>query len=348
VCDIREEAVTKAVTKYGIPEGETDYRKVLADPEIDAVAIVTQAEQHEELCVAALEAGKHVFVEKPLAETTDQGLRIVEAQERSGKHLAVGFNRRFAPAYRKAKELVDAHGGAFNLYYRISDWYCFTWGRRFPPRVRIHHEVCHVFDILRWMTSSEIVSVFCMESRADDEQIMCKFSSGAVATILSSGYTPVIPKEYLEVVTKEGALTVENFVELWTHSLPEAERRYRFKGHFHPDREWTQRYFYEQFGSEAMRIINEMSARAWRTSQGEPIDTGSAAEDRLLDEFYRDRIASGYDVDKGWLQSMDHFAECIASGRKPENADAYDGMIAERIADGVIESRKTGNLVEIG
>ena len=347
VCDMREEAVKAAMEKYDIPHGETDYRKVLADPEIDAVAIVTQAKQHEELCVAALNAGKHVFVEKPLAESVEQCNHIVEAEKRSGKHVAVGFNRRFAPAYRKAKELVDANGGAFNMYYRISDWYRLTWGRNFPPGVRVYHEACHIFDVLRWLTASEIVSVFCMDSRPDDEQIMCKFSSGAIATILSSGYTPKFPKEYLEVITKEASLTVDNFVELWTYNMPGADRRYRFKGHFHPDREWTQRYLYEQFGSEAMRMMSEMSSLAWLVSKGAPIDTGSASEDKLLKEFYQNRIMQGYDVDKGWLQSMDHFAECILTGRKPENANSYDGMIAERIADCVVESRKTGKLVQI-
>ncbi len=349
VCDVREEAVKAAQAKYKIPNGATDYKKVLADPEIEGVVIVTREEQHAELTIAALRAGKHVFVEKPLATSVAECEAIVAEEKKSGKHVAVGFNRRFAPAYRQAKALLAAHGGARNIYYRVSDTYAWTWGVNYPPGVRVFHETCHIFDVLRWMTESEIVGVFCMETRHDDESILCRFANGTIATIISSGYATLDwPKEYMEVIAERGGLTVDNFVEMWTYGLKDAERRYRYRGHFHPDKEWTQRYLYEALGSDAMRAMAAMGPARFDVEKKRPIALEPGAEGKLYQEYLEHRLMAGYDVDKGWLQSMEHFGECITTGKKPENAGARDGLIAERIAHAVVESRKTGKMIEIG
>jgi predicted dehydrogenase len=347
VCDVRPEAVKAAQEKYNIPCGEADYRKVLGDPEIDGVIVVTKAEQHAELTVAALNAGKHVYVEKPLAESAEQCAQIVQVEKKSGKHVAVGFNRRFAPAYRKAKELLDANGGARTIYYRISDTYSYTRAGILPPGTRVFHETCHIFDILRWLTGSEIVSVYCVEERVDDEIVTCKFRNNAIASILSSGYSTLDwPKEYLEVIAKKGGLTVDSFVEMWTYGLKGTQKRYRFRGHLHPDREWTHRYLYEALGSEALRAVYALRPVNFPPEEKDFDEFGEGPEAEIAREFIEEHIAlSNYDVDKGWRQSVDHFAECIVTGRKPENANARDGLIAEQLARAVVKSRKTGKPV---
>lgn len=350
VCDVMPKAVEAAQAKYGIPHGETDFRRVLDDDEIQGVLVVTKEEQHAELTIAALKAGKHVYVEKPLAKTVADCEAVVRAQKKSGRHVAVGFNRRFAPAYRKAKELLDKHGGARNIFYRMSDTYSWTWGKNHPPGVRVYHELCHVFDILRFLTGSEVASVYAVESRPDDEVVTLKFRSGTVATILSSGYSTLDwPKESMEIIAERGGLTVDNFVEMWTYGLPGAERRYRFRGHFHPDREWTQRYLYEALGSEAMRAICAMQPMRYRAQMREAVPLDDSSEGRLTREFLEHRLCAGnYDVDKGWVKSVDHFAECIATKKKPENSGARDGLIAEALADAVVKSRQTGRPVRMG
>lgn len=347
VCDVRKEAVDNAQRKYNIPNGETDFNKLLNDPQIEGILVVTQPQQHAELTIAALRAGKHVYVEKPLAESVEQCQRIVEEEKKSGKHVAVGFNRRFAPAYRQAKGLLDAHGGARNIFYRITDTYSYNWGRNFPPGVRVFHETCHVFDILRWLTGSEVASVYCAEARPDDEMIVLKFAAGPVATIMGSGWSTLDwPKESIEAIADKGGLTVDNFVEMRTYGLG-AQPCTRFRGHFHPDREWTQRYMYEALGSDAMRVIYSMQEKRFDIEKGRPVEFASDAEGALEKEFLSKRIASGYDVDKGWLQSVDHFAQCITKGIKPENASATDGLVAEQLANAVVESRKTGGPVKV-
>ncbi|MGG1514542.1 Gfo/Idh/MocA family oxidoreductase [Paenibacillus oryzisoli] len=96
-CDIVPERAREAAEKYG--KGETrvyeDYREVLQDGSIDIVHVCTPNDSHAEITIAALEAGKHVMSEKPMAKTSEDARRMVEAAKRTGKKLTVGYNNRF-------------------------------------------------------------------------------------------------------------------------------------------------------------------------------------------------------------------------------------------------------------
>ena len=132
-CDMQPDRLRQIADKYSIPRRASDAREVFADPTIEGVIVATRDDFQAPLTIAALEAGKHVYVEKPLATTPEQCDKVVQAQRRSGKHVAVGFNRRFAPAYCQAREVVAGNGGAHNIHYRIADSYCKTWGVGCPP-----------------------------------------------------------------------------------------------------------------------------------------------------------------------------------------------------------------------
>ena len=152
---------------------------------------------------------------------------------------------------------------AKNLHYRISDAY-YIWGRATAPGQRIIHETCHIFDILRFFTDSEVTSVYCIASRPDDESICLQFANGCVAGILSSGYvTYDMPKETLQAVVDIGGLTVSDFVELRTYGLKDFDRVYRFAGHTHPDRDTFHRYLFEFEGEQAMLNIRRMFWEKW-------------------------------------------------------------------------------------
>jgi predicted dehydrogenase len=86
----------------------TNWREAIQRPDVDAVIVSTPPSLHEEMTVAALEAGKHVLCEKPLARTPDECRAMVAAAERTGRKLATGFNYRFYPSFRKARELLDS------------------------------------------------------------------------------------------------------------------------------------------------------------------------------------------------------------------------------------------------
>ncbi|CAM3395539.1 MULTISPECIES: Gfo/Idh/MocA family protein [Paenibacillus] len=115
VCDLNEGRARLAAEKYGATKVFTDYRELLADPEIDAVSICTWNNTHAEISIAALNAGKHVLVEKPLCRTVEEALRVQEAVKSSGKLLQVGFVRRYDPNAQMLREFADK--GEFGEIY---------------------------------------------------------------------------------------------------------------------------------------------------------------------------------------------------------------------------------------
>ena len=119
VADVNEHAVSATRERYGIPHGFTDYKRMLAElPDIDAVSVCTPNCFHAEHAIAALEAGKHVLVEKPMATTVADAERMRVAAVASGKQLVVGFQQRFDPKVRMIRRHIE--DGAFGkvMYVR--------------------------------------------------------------------------------------------------------------------------------------------------------------------------------------------------------------------------------------
>ncbi|RJE88809.1 gfo/Idh/MocA family oxidoreductase [Paenibacillus sp. 1011MAR3C5] len=116
VCDLNEERARKAAEKYGAEKVYTDYRELLADPVVQAVSICTWNNTHAEISIAAVEAGKHVLVEKPLCRTVEEALNVQRAVEASGKILQVGFVRRYDTNAQLLKSLAN-EGEFGEIYY---------------------------------------------------------------------------------------------------------------------------------------------------------------------------------------------------------------------------------------
>ena len=114
-----------AAEAIGCPVWTDDYRELLARDDVDAVDVCVPNNKHEEIVVAAAEAGKHIYCEKPLAMTVAEGQRMVEAAKLGGVKTQMTFNFRFFPALTRAKQLVDEGflGRVFSFrgrYYRSS------------------------------------------------------------------------------------------------------------------------------------------------------------------------------------------------------------------------------------
>ena len=147
-----------------------DYRRLLERTDVDAIAVTSPDFVHEEHAVAALEAGKHVFCEKPLAITTEGCDHILRAWKASGKRLMVGFNMRYMNIFRVMKEIIDAgtigelravwvrhfvgHGGTF--YYH--DWHANKRG----SNSLLLQKGSHDLDMIHWLTgrNTKRVSAF--------------------------------------------------------------------------------------------------------------------------------------------------------------------------------------------
>lgn len=109
-CDIVEEKAIEAAKQYGTADAKvyTDYADVLNDPSIDIVHVCTPNDSHARIAIAALEAGKHVMCEKPMAKTAEEAQQMVDAAKRTGKKLTIGYNNRFRSDSQHLKQLCDA------------------------------------------------------------------------------------------------------------------------------------------------------------------------------------------------------------------------------------------------
>lgn len=117
-CDLIPERAEKAAKDYGTEDAKvyTDYKELLADESIDAVHVLTPNVAHCEITVAALEAGKHVLCEKPMAATEADAKKMLEARDRTGKMLTIGYQYRHFPVNQVAKKVVE-DGWIGDVYY---------------------------------------------------------------------------------------------------------------------------------------------------------------------------------------------------------------------------------------
>ena len=225
--------------KAGFAEASTDMAALLANTSINTVAIVTRHDTHARFVAQALQAGKHVFVEKPLAIDQD-GLDTVraaydEAQKRThqgGPQVMVGFNRRFSPQVQKMKALLapikepksfimTMNAGAIPTNHWTQD--------NAVGGGRIIGEACHFIDLMRFLADSPIVSVQARRMgdapgvlvSEDKASITLGFEDGSFGTILFlANGAASFPKERVEVFAAGRVLQLDNFRKLKGYSWP--------------------------------------------------------------------------------------------------------------------------------
>ena len=121
LCDLNEERLAEKGELYGVNSLYTDYQELLKNEEIDAVSICTWNNSHAEIAVAALEAGKHVLVEKPLSMTVEEALQVEAAVEKTGNILQVGFVRRHSTNAKLLKAFIE-NDELGEIYYAKTSW----------------------------------------------------------------------------------------------------------------------------------------------------------------------------------------------------------------------------------
>jgi predicted dehydrogenase len=347
VCDIDQDLAGEIRAKYGAEYAVGDYRRILDDKAVNAVVIAVRDSLQAPITIDALRAGKQVYVEKPLAETPEQCARVQEAVSASGSKLAVGFNKRFAPIYRQAREIMRADGGARNVHLRMADdaW---RWAAGYQPGFMMRLDVCHLFDLLRWFTGAEIESVCCAGSRPDDDALLVKMTDGCVATILASGHGSLdMPKERVDVITGRGGLSAEDYVELSTYGYPACLSSYTFAGHSDPDREFMHKYLLEKMGMSAWRAIRRMTWELRQRAESlSDAETGDAVDQAVIRRFAGQTIPN-FMRDQGWLASVQAFLRGLIDGRATDHAGAGDALKASQAAGAAEKSRESGKLVQL-
>ncbi|MCD6201359.1 MAG: bi-domain-containing oxidoreductase [Bacteroidales bacterium] len=197
--------------KFGFNFCSSDYYDVLNKKENNTVFIATPHNTHSELVIAALEAGKMVFVEKPLAIGYEQLKSVKKTKEKTGQPLMVGFNRRFAPISKKIKnEFENIHEPkVVNIRVNAGLISKEHWIQQ--PDIgggRIIGEMCHFIDLMQYFTGADPVKVFAQSVSTDNKMIISddniavnvKFSDGSIGnlTYLANGNAS-LPKENIEV-----------------------------------------------------------------------------------------------------------------------------------------------------
>lgn len=217
---------TALAKKFGFSFSTTDYKQILSDSEVDIVFITTRHNTHARMTIEAIEAGKHVFVEKPLAISQEQLKNLLEVYSDKTRvphdiTITVGFNRRFSPHIKSIKKALGSDPGPINIVATMNAGYI-------PPNVWVHDmqvgggriigEACHYLDLCVYLTGSEIQSV-CMNAlgtnpneNTDNASILLKFKNGSNAVInyFSNG-AKSYSKERVEVFSLERTFIVDNF-----------------------------------------------------------------------------------------------------------------------------------------
>lgn len=210
---------TALAKKYGFSHSTTAYKEILKDEDVDLVLITTRHDKHAAMSAEALAAGKHVFVEKPLALNNEQLEQVINAYKQSDKTLTVGFNRRFSPHALKIKNLIGK--GIINVIATMN-------AGNIPANVWVHDmqvgggriigEACHFIDLITFFTGSKVTEV-CMNAmgvnpndNTDNASILLKYENGSTGVInyFSNG-SKAYSKERVEVYSQERTAIIDNF-----------------------------------------------------------------------------------------------------------------------------------------
>jgi myo-inositol 2-dehydrogenase / D-chiro-inositol 1-dehydrogenase len=223
IADVDLKPAQELVARLHIPIALDDYQAILSDPTIDSVAICSSTDTHAKIVIEAAQAGKHIFCEKPIdldLATIDAAL---DAVEKAGVKLQVGFNRRFDPNFRKVRAMVaDGKIGEPQII-RI------TSRDPAPPPISYVKAsggmfldmTIHDFDMARYLSGSEVVEVYVAAGvmvdpdigeagDVDTAVITLRFANGAIGTIDNSRKAIYGYDQRVEVFGSEGMIQAHN------------------------------------------------------------------------------------------------------------------------------------------
>ena len=208
--------------RFGAQYACSDYEEMLNDSDIDVILISSASHHHARETIAALNAGKHVFVEKPMAVSIEECQAIYLAVKESGKQVCVGFNRRFAPFYVEMKKQLAGRKSPMIVTTRMNspgmrgDF----WGGDPKYGGGTVGEGCHFADLMFWLTESEPVSVSAQSLPMDEKEPLginniaasVKFADGSIGNFLYSTVgSDASAGELVEVFASGIGVSTENF-----------------------------------------------------------------------------------------------------------------------------------------
>jgi len=199
IADLNLKAAQELAEKLHVEHAFSDYRKIIEDKTIDAVAICSSTDTHADLIIAAANAGKHVFCEKPVDHSLERIDKAIDAVSKAGVQCQIGFNRRFDPNFKKLRELVQTG--------KIGDLHILRITSRDPAPPPAEYVklsggmfldmTIHDFDMARYLSGSEVEEVYTaggvmvdpdigIAGDIDTAVITLKFAKGAIGIIDNS------------------------------------------------------------------------------------------------------------------------------------------------------------------
>lgn len=322
-CDIIEEKAKKAAEQFGAKEAKyyTDYKEVLKDKTIDVIHVCTPNKSHSFITIDALEAGKHVMCEKPMAKTSEEAKAMVEAAKRTGKKLTIGYQNRFRGDSQYLNNICE-RGDLGEVYYAkahaIRRRAVPTWGvflneeeQGGGPLIDIG---THALDLTLWMMNN-------YKPKAVLGTAYHKLSGKKNA---ANAWGPWDPEKYTVEDSAFGFITMENGATIvlessWAlNSLEVGEAQTTLCG--------------TEGGADmrdGLRINGENLSRLYETKI--ELNSGGVA-------FYDGNEESASDLEaRLWIESILNDTEPVV---KPEQA-----LVVTQILEAIYESSKTGKAV---
>jgi predicted dehydrogenase len=348
LADLDEAKLERMTGRYHPVRRSTRWEDVVADAEVEVVVAGVWPEFHPQIARAAIERGKPIYVEKPLAPTPEECQLLQRLADGRGVPVAVGFNRRFAPATELLKRAFRSVASPVTAYYRIADDdRVRPADQRWKNADRLLTEAVHIFDLLAYLLDSEPVRVDARETRPNDALVLIDYAGGSHAAILCSSYGSLAqPKEHLEAILDRGAVEMDDFVEVRTYGLADLPPVTRFAGR--PYDGCDSRHV-EDFARRGLAALTEMRAR-YATALRE---SGVLNDNSDSDLWNNVRLGDpplpqiNYASDKGWGQALESFCLAAMSGQRSANASAADGNRATACAAAARRSLESGHSVAI-
>lgn len=221
LCTRTPARLAEVANTFGVKQTYTDYNELLANPDIDAVSVVTMWDQHTAPTLAALAAGKHVFLEKPMASTLADCQAIVDAAHSARGNFMVGHICRFNPRYAHAKQLIDEGkvGKIVSMYARrnLPRWVVTDILNKIGP---ISGDGVHDTDLMLWYSGAKVVSAYAQTMNVRGKKYpdlawtMYKFDSGATGVLEDVWYLPektaMQIDERMEIIGTEGSIHIHD------------------------------------------------------------------------------------------------------------------------------------------
>ncbi|HIJ83749.1 MAG TPA: Gfo/Idh/MocA family oxidoreductase, partial [Magnetococcales bacterium] len=213
--------------KFAFGYCSTDASELIRDAGINTVVIATRHNLHARFLIEALKAGKHVFVEKPLAVNEEQLTAVAQALEEHPGMLMVGFNRRFAPFVEKIDAFFSNRSGPLVINYRVNAGFLPAdhWANTEEGGGRIVGEVCHFIDLFQFLAKSPPVRVHADCARdavsskplelTDNLSVIVTFQDGSMANLVYTSLGDLsFPRERMEVYCGQSIAVLDNFKKL--------------------------------------------------------------------------------------------------------------------------------------